>query len=296
MSARGTVNQNSASLSSLACGAYIITPPVTTAINRPSSDIAISINNGYPHHHPQQQYAVSPPAQSQINNHLPYQDHRQQQQQQTQNKPTLRRRDSVESVVSVMTETSSQTRRHTITKAVISVEKGSIEDFNDIVDMLLTLKKKDLAICLFNKVFLKAKIKQAKDALNIFQEEEYHDHEDSVTAYNNSKSSSRRVSLPSPPTGGHYYEKDKTMAAKYVQNVMLAPKGSRAIPIVAPPPQPVPEVDDKCTNPALNDKELREEIDKFLGVMKGLELHQQKQMLGNKLFPLVKVIHSFMHK
>jgi hypothetical protein len=268
--------------------------PATTATNTPSSATAVSINNGYPHHHPQQQYAVSPPVQSQVSNHQSYQ-YRHQQQQQPQDRPTLRRRGSVESVTSVMTETSSETRRHTITKAVLAIEKSDIEDLHDIVDMLLTLKKKDLATCLFNKVFLKSKIKQAKDALNIFQEQQQDDHEDNnnrtVIYDNNIKTlTTYRVSPPSPPSVNYYY-KTETMP-KYIQDVSLPPKGSRAIPIVAPPPAPVstpiPAAVDSPTS-TLNDKELSDEIDKFLEAMKGLELHQQKQMLGNRLFPLVKV-------
>lgn len=124
-----------------------------------------------------------------------------------------------------MTETSSQTRRHTVTKAVLSIEKENHKHVEDIVDMILTLKKKDLATCLFNKVFLKAKIRQAKDALDIFQEQQK--------------------------------------------------PASRAIPIVAPP------------------EDLGEEIDKFLATLKGLALHEKKQLLGDRLFPLVKVKYLF---
>lgn len=146
---------------------------------------------------------------------------------QQQVRPTFRRRGSIESVASVMTETSPQTRRHSVTKAVLSIEKEHHKHVEDIVDMILTLKRKDLAACLFNKVILKAKIRQAKDALDIFQEQQ---------------------------------KKEPVVV-------------SRAIPIVAP-----------------KKEDLGEEIDKFLATLKGLALHEKKQLLGDRLFPLVKVI------
>ncbi|KAI9265523.1 hypothetical protein EDC94DRAFT_517117 [Helicostylum pulchrum] len=161
-------------------------------------------------------------------------------------RPTFRRRGSVESVLSIMTETSSQSRRHTVTKAVLALEKSDDKHVQDIVDMILTLKKKDLATCLFNKVFLKAKVRQAKYALDIFQEELQEEQEEQQ-------------------------EEVKPVATKH-----------ESIPIVAPQP---PASQDPVL---LNDKELGEEIDKFLSTLNGLELHEKKQLLGDRLFPLVK--------
>ncbi|KAI8876901.1 RNA-binding domain-containing protein [Backusella circina FSU 941] len=150
-------------------------------------------------------------------------------------RPTLRRRGSVESSASAMTETSSHTRRQTVTKAVMALD-GSEKNVNDIVDMLLTLKRRDLATCLFNQVFLRDKIKQAKDALDTFQD---------------------------------------TTAAAAAASVT---HHSRAIPIIAPE-----EVTTKGS-----DMDLSEQIDHFLASLKGLPTHEQKQLLGDRLFPLVK--------
>lgn len=126
-----------------------------------------------------------------------------------------------------MTETSSHTRRQTVTKAVLALGENE-KNVSDIVDMLLTLKRRDLATCLFNQVFLRDKIKQAKDALETFQD----------TAVTN----------------------------------------SRAIPIIAP--------EEPLKN---SDKDLSEQIENFLESLKGLPTHEQKQLLGDRLFPLVKV-------
>ncbi|KAF1803728.1 hypothetical protein FB192DRAFT_1279383 [Mucor lusitanicus] len=250
-------------------GEFILSKPVIVAFHEPKkareADVSVSPTqstfNGsashqqmHPNYYQQQQHISPPPPQYHaMNNHWSYSPHAQKQQQQ-QERPSFRRRGSVESMASVMTETSSQTRRQTITKAVLAVEKGNDSNLNDIVDMLLTLRKKDLATCLFNKVFLKAKIKQAKDALDIFPKEE-----------------------PMP---------------SYIQHVALPPKGSRAIPIVAPPPASTamptsadPKILDSNT---MNAQELSEEISKFLKTLDGLPLHEKKQSLGDRLFPLVK--------
>lgn len=166
-----------------------------------------------------------------------------------------------------MTETSSQSRRHTVTKAVLALEKSDDKHVQDIVDMILTLKKKDLATCLFNKVFLKAKVRQAKYALDIFQEELQEEQEEQQEEVK-------------PVATKHECHSKKE--GHNITNVVSLPT-SRAIPIVAPQP---PASQDPVL---LNDKELGEEIDKFLSTLNGLELHEKKQLLGDRLFPLVKV-------
>lgn len=246
-------------------------------------------------------------------------------------------------MASVMTETSSQTRRQTITKAVLAVEKNNDSNLNDIVDMLLTLRKKDLATCLFNKVFLKAKIKQAKDALDIFVEEQQQQQHPS--SHKNLAFHEPVLNIASTPpvstmVTNYYYQPKEELTPSYLQNVALPPKGSRAIPIIAPPPPPTTPspVAARNTNPSntgpahnatttktanatngagtaataavpsssnnkptissdskvldsdtMNAQELGEEISKFLKSLDGLPLHEKKQSLGDRLFPLVKV-------
>jgi hypothetical protein len=43
------------------------------------------------------------------------------------------------------------------------------KDLNDLVDLIQSLKKKDLSLCLFNPIFLKQKIDEAYEALYLFQ-------------------------------------------------------------------------------------------------------------------------------
>lgn len=84
---------------------------------------------------------------------------------------SLRRRGSLESVNSVMTESSAHIQRQRMTEAVKRC--GSYgKELHDIVDMLLTLKKKERSICLFNPDFLSDKINAALEALEICEDEE----------------------------------------------------------------------------------------------------------------------------
>lgn len=70
-----------------------------------------------------------------------------------------------------MTETSAQIQRQRMTEAVQRC--GSYSDhLEDIVDMLLTLKRKERSICLFNPDFLKDKIEVALEALEICEDDE----------------------------------------------------------------------------------------------------------------------------
>jgi hypothetical protein len=76
-------------------------------------------------------------------------------------RPTLRRRGSLESV---MTESSANIQRTKLEQAVRNCgDYGKVT--NDIVDMLLTLKRKERSLCLFNPDFLKEKVDLALEAL-----------------------------------------------------------------------------------------------------------------------------------
>jgi len=138
---------------------------------------------------------------------------------QATNLPTFRRKGSIKSMASMMTERSSNNRRQTVIKAVLAVDKSET-NVNEIADMLLTLKRKDLATCLFNQVFLKSKIKLAKEALDIFHE--------------------------APP------EEEKKRASS-------------------------------------TDKKTKTDIDRFLLGLKELTTYEKKQVMGERLFPMVKV-------
>ncbi|GAN06588.1 conserved hypothetical protein [Mucor ambiguus] len=199
---------------------------------------------------------------------------------------TLRRKGSLESVSSVMTESSAQVQRQRMTEAVKRC--GSYgNDLADIVDMLLTLKKKERSICLFNPDFLKDKINAAVEALEICEDDEDDEDEDElhrqIMAAEKKKENrgveiKARAYVPSPPKSPLKKRQsvspprvaNRTVA---VDNVVIPPRKSKAIPIIAPP---------------ILDTLKAAEIKAMLASFEGKAIHEKKQLLGDQLFPLVK--------
>ncbi|RUS15201.1 hypothetical protein BC937DRAFT_92759 [Endogone sp. FLAS-F59071] len=211
---------------------------------------------------------------------------------------TLRRRGSVDSVSSVMTDVSSVNQRKKMYDAVIKI--GETEYVDDIVDMLLTLKRKERSLCIFNHDFLKEKVKAAKEALDIFQDEV--DFSAFVAATTNStpttpipqnitpapKPSSKATKTTVPPRS--VTPPAVIPVSKVTTPIILPAKISKAIPIVAPPssqspttpePQAVAPIQSKVSEHYL-------EIEKFLTSIEDKSLSEKKQKLGDRLFPKVK--------
>lgn len=93
-------------------------------------------------------------------------------------RPTLRRRGSLESV---MTESSANIQRIKLEDAVRRCgDYGKATA--DIVDMLLTLKRKERSLCLFNPDFLKEKVDLALEALATCNETDSEDEDDEEDA------------------------------------------------------------------------------------------------------------------
>ncbi|KAG1587754.1 hypothetical protein G6F48_005735 [Rhizopus delemar] len=153
----------------------------------------------------------------------------------------LKRKGSMESI---MTETSAQMQRMKMTEAVKRVGAFGSQ-LDNVVDMLLTLKRKERSLCLFNQEFLKDKIQAAVEALEVFDEEEDEEENDEDFVSGKRSMDSR---VPSPP-----------------QTYSL------------PPPKPVVAINEAPT-----------EISNLLISLEGKPLHEQKQLLGDQLFPLVK--------
>lgn len=200
-------------------------------------------------------------------------------------RPTLRRRGSTESVSSVMTETSTNVQKQRLAKAVVKC--GEKEHVDDIVDMLLTLKRKERSICLFNSDYLKEKIALAKTALETFQEEEEEEQENNGDKAMVSRNPAIVTAAPSPPSA--------TMTTRTL-TADTRPK-SRAIPIVAPASSST--ATKPATTTTTSPSPTRLEIDQFLASIENLSVHEKKQKLGDRLFPCVKVCvlhHSYRHK
>lgn len=76
-----------------------------------------------------------------------------------------------------MTESSASMQRQRLADAVMRCGDYS-QSVNDIVDMLLTLKRKERSLCLFNQDFLREKIELALIALDTFNDEEQGEEEE----------------------------------------------------------------------------------------------------------------------
>ncbi|KAI9473731.1 MAG: hypothetical protein EXX96DRAFT_579118 [Benjaminiella poitrasii] len=224
---------------------------------------------------------------------------------------TLRRRGSLESV---MTESSANVQRVKLEEAVRNCgdyDKAT----SDIVDMLLTLKRKERSLCLFNPDFLREKVQLALDALatcnDTDSDEEGNNIEDEDVdglemeyamrnrdmSNNNTRVSMMFTSSPSSPP----------VPQKIYYNGNMLPtnikKESKAIPIVAPPPldvksskntHPLTEenlhnkMSNSSTTQSSEKSDIRKEIESLLDSLEGKPIHEKKQLLGDKLFPLVK--------
>ncbi|KAI8363884.1 hypothetical protein BD560DRAFT_403764 [Blakeslea trispora] len=267
-------------------------------------------------------------------------------------RPTLRRRGSLESV---MTESSANVQRIKLEGAVRQCGyQGKVA--SDIVDMLLTLKRKERSLCLFNHDFLRDKVELALEALNTCNESDSEDENENEEgldmdyAMRGSRAISNRqstmIAMPSPPqqpycnTSMPSIQREHNISPPFVQPI----RESKAIPIIAPPPpsstqktlQPTTTTTTTTTKPAsltqenlMNNqratettvpapvdavivktatstvatpptnstpvaqaasgqKSRRKEIEQLLFSIEGKPIHEKKQLLGDKLFPLVK--------
>ncbi|KAI8972763.1 hypothetical protein BDB01DRAFT_809251 [Pilobolus umbonatus] len=197
---------------------------------------------------------------------------------------TLRRKGSLESVSSVLTESSSQLQRHKMTNAVKRCGNyGS--DLDDIVDMLLTLKRKQRSICLFNPDFLKDQIDLALEALEVCETDEIPPRHKAPSP----PIHSRKILNPFPiihtpvaqiphivstPMSSHQHPtKPNLYEHMDSAGIVIQQRKSKAIPIVAPTP----------ATPAKS-----VEVKAMLNSFEGKSIHEKKQLLGDRLFPLVK--------
>ncbi|KAI8066288.1 uncharacterized protein B0P05DRAFT_553712 [Gilbertella persicaria] len=230
-------------------------------------------------------------------------------------RPTLRRRGSLESV---MTESSANIQRIKLEDAVRHCgDYGKAT--GDIVDMLLTLKRKERSLCLFNPDFLRDKVQLALEALATCNETDSEEEEEedvdvemefTMRKMPSSKKSSVMM-LPSPTHQQPYYnpatsppiQREHNLSPPFIQPV----KESKAIPIIAPPSTIVKAPSTKTASLTkenlMNNNEktpepssaspiisssANKEIEELLVSLEGKPIHERKQLLGDKLFPLVK--------
>ncbi|KAI7869384.1 hypothetical protein BDF14DRAFT_1741911 [Spinellus fusiger] len=247
---------------------------------------------------------------------------------------TLHRRDSSESIMSTLTTSTSSLQRAHMTRAVSKC--GEIHNVNDIVDLLLTLNRKERSLCLFNGDFLRGRIEHAKSAIEVFSDQDMAETPMNATMTNTTHTTTTTVMTPmdkKPTSLGHGLFPEKldhgnythwngsylpqqhpypsslmlnpnstfnnnyptTISTTLLGDLSLPPRTSRAIPIVPPPSQIQQQQQasslhqEKPLPPTEKEKEdIKSKALSLLESLTGLTGHEQKQRLGDKLFPLVK--------
>ncbi|KAL0089841.1 hypothetical protein F4703DRAFT_1733741 [Phycomyces blakesleeanus] len=136
---------------------------------------------------------------------------------------------------------------------------------DDIVDLLLTLKIKERTLCLFNKDFLRGRIEEAKSALEVFLEED---------------------EVVTPVEQDDHFP--TTINTTLLGDLSLQPRGSRAIPIIAPPTkhQQTSQPDSRESL----ERDQKQKVKALLDSIEGTSGIVTKQLVGERLFPLVKAI------
>lgn len=198
---------------------------------------------------------------------------------------TLRKQGSVESISSVLTETSVVMQKKKMYEALLKI--GENEYLEDLVDMLLTLKRKERSICLFNSDFLKEKVKLAKDALEIFGEDDP-DYFPAAPVAAKAPIPTAAITVAAPPAPVVPFAVQPPASVVIVPPstattpVVRPSKVSKAIPIVAPPLRAAPAAQAQAAQTQYA------EIEAFLKSIEDMPIHEKKQRLGDRLFPLVK--------
>ncbi|KAL1916989.1 uncharacterized protein VTP21DRAFT_5186 [Calcarisporiella thermophila] len=177
---------------------------------------------------------------------------------------TLRRRGSVGSVSSVMTERTASDQKKKMTDAVARITSEYVED---IVDMLLTLRRKERSLCLFNPDYLREKIRMAREALDIVGEEE------------EPSDSEEEEEIAAAEEEDEEREKERKRVPKAVGPVIAVPlpQHQGQTPL-AQAPKKHPEA------------HVPSSADKLLSTLAGLSEHQQKEIVGERLYPVIKAL------
>ena len=143
-------------------------------------------------------------------------------------------------------------------KFLRAIGKFNKRHSEEILDLIMSLPKKERSLCYFNAEYLDKKILEAIAAVEFT-------HEDVVPS----------ISVPPPPT---FVPRNITPT---ITPPVKSPEPISLQPLVTPP-----KMTENHYNP--NDP-LYEETEQFLRILEQKPVVEQKQKLGDKLFPKVKV-------
>lgn len=184
---------------------------------------------------------------------------------------------SVSSTSSVGEGSASAKERERLLKAVISVSEAGAP-VEDITDMLASLPKKDRALALFNPEFLKQKVEEAKDILDI-TDESGEDLQPTATANSNvlKDASNGQSSTAAVPAA----DDSKSTAQVHTISSLAGLPALEIIRLANSPTSsglPLPKAD----------PEVIKSTDAFIDGLAGKAAHDQKQKLGEQLFKKVR--------
>ncbi|SPC64204.1 related to polyadenylate-binding protein 3 [Ustilago sp. UG-2017b] len=181
---------------------------------------------------------------------------------------------SVSSTSSVGEGSASAKERERLLKAIISVSEAGAP-VEDITDMLASLPKKDRALALFNPEFLKQKVEEAKDILDITDESGEDLQPSTQSKFLKNPSSSQSPSPAFAP------EESKLTAQVHTLSSLAALPAEEIIRLATSPTSsglPLPKAD----------SEVVKSTDAFIDSLAGKAAHDQKQKLGDQLFKKVR--------
>ncbi|KAI8332222.1 hypothetical protein BC941DRAFT_132694 [Chlamydoabsidia padenii] len=202
-----------------------------------------------------------------------------------------RRRISMESM---MTDTTASIQRQKMINAVIQCGCCSKERTGDIVDLLMTLNRKERSLCLFNTDFLKEKVMLALDSLDTFDDdEEEKDGDDDIistiagvgnghlTGQHSfeTMNSMSPVPLRSNPINTPDYQSNGRKAT--TNKIKNSSNNHHHLPVTPP-------LSSLSTSDLTSGRVSPANIDDFLASISSMSIHTQKQKLGDIMWNYVK--------
>lgn len=194
---------------------------------------------------------------------------------------------SVSSTSSMGEGAASSKERERLLKAVISVSEAGAP-VEDITDMLASLPKKDRALALFNPEFLRQKVEEARDILDITDDSgeiisPARDGNGSTAAASKVlKDASNSQSVTSSAIAAAVDTKPASATAQvYTLSSVAALPALEIVRLANLPSEsglPLPKAD----------PEVVQSTDAFIDSLQGKALHDQKQKLGDQLFKKVR--------
>ncbi|KAI8340313.1 hypothetical protein BC941DRAFT_420056 [Chlamydoabsidia padenii] len=182
--------------------------------------------------------------------------------------------------------TDSTLQRHRLTKAVIQSGHCDKDRVSDVVDLLLTLTRKERSLCLFNTNFLREKVDLALDSLDIFDDDDDDTNSTSdAGVYNKINSWEQSFEGTSIPRATHLnHTTIPSVHYQLAQNNkhIIHTKSDNNYLLPSTPPSSLSTSDLAMGPLSSND------IDALIASFSTMSLTSQKQTLGDIMWPYVK--------